>query len=1507
MQPTTRATATTLTRYPPLKGSSLLWSRGRTRVKRFCSLCWALQSGSVAVADARAIRQRISTQPYSRSCSFSSPVSLASSRMVLRTRERAGGLSSGALLSPLHIRTSARKGSVGSAVLPPRWADGTFDCSFRDAEARELSFYACSNAKTAAFLTGSSATAVATLAVGLTDAEVAYFEAAHAYCTGGIVRISPGRDPSVPIAIQSVAQFVAGDNDCEVITSFVPVGTQMVQLFDMNRQTAGDSIVHVVALLKDSNDVGGNTNEVAAREMQAPNVQIIELVEQLLRQPKDQKTDLTSGDQGGGDVDGNSQDYRSTEHAREASQPYDQVSTRIIPQLMGSRRLEETSTCTMPVPCPSPGPTSAPSPMPSYSLWPTPLPTPATTTLPTSVPSAAASASPRPTSLPTRAPLLAPTPTLTLPISAVECEDLVVTTTRVMDTDSAPFGFNFTSLSVAVNATLRVVGSNPLLINVAFFVDINGTIDVSGGKGGNSAGDDMSAGGGAGGGAVRIRGSTIRIGTAGAILADGGEGGWAGGSGQSFFAGYSPDDEGCWEASCGKGCTETVCGDDSPDDEVFGDDYYGRRVLLSLPGDDAGGVGVAGGYDGGAGVTSTQTGLAGLGPGASEGGSYHSGVPPGAGGAGHAFAGHDGFDLHSGVPSPGGPAYGDAALTALQGGSGAGGGANDPDNEEGAGGGGSGGTIHLIADKLQLEGTLSAVGGLGGLDDYYYTAGDRECCNNGGPGSVGRVRLDYNVLAQGSSANISPNVGFTSDDPSPSYGCMTARPTVSSAPTMTLAPTPLPTPFPTAMPTLAPTPLASLFDIGCSFEDGWCGWAASSDSNSWYDWRIGGPWGTSSSGTGPSADHTTGGGYYAYTEASGTYGIPHRLESPWFSGAAVVIQFYYSMYGYSMGTLQLDTFGDAPVADESDDGPLCPETCFGSSCEGWVQSYQESSSAENTCALFESYGCDCSGCPSCSGTWTTQWSLTGNQGYGWKLATIYVGSEVSRVRFVGTTGSSYESDMAVDDIAITLWIEAPTASPTSTLVPTPIPTPPPTPSPTTSPLPTPVPTTAAPTSAPTATPTITAACDAVEIASEDWWIMASTSNEVASVTTYDDYELSFEMYVNGKASGCMDGIIRTPWDDEFEFDYAVGQCSGSILRIGDSKGQRFPGVWFDDNSFKFTVSQSHSYCADCCCHYGVDSVDAGIVQGGAYNVTIRVRSDVLRLYVDGALLSTEAGSGTYSAATQSVYVGDPWYGAADVELRHIRYTYFSDVCAPTPVPTPVPTPSPSRTPVVSVSLVMSGLQCTDFNATVYRLALGSVVPNATFSDATCDDVTSSSISVMNEMTVPLVVVSANGAANAFDYANTVLNQTVSEGTLTAAIASFANELGQRRRLNTGGMSAASVESVSLNTFAPSPAPSTATQAPSPTVTTTEVRSFAELSQAIFQASRAEVLVVIDVLADIAVTADTYVGTAVTIRSSVGAVLSGGGSTGLIYVETAGTLVVGNITLRDGYSTGVSIM
>ena len=291
----------------------------------------------------------------------------------------------------------------------------------------------------------------------------------------------------------------------------------------------------------------------------------------------------------------------------------------------------------------------------------------------------------------------------------------------ILDTDAFPSGFNYSSLVVAAGATLRANGSNPLVISVRGVADIQGTIDVSGGKGGNSAGDHMSAAGGAGGGALKIVAAQITIGASGSVHADGGDGGDAGGPGQGHAS-----------------------------------------ASWFTVGDGAPGAGVAGGHDGGAGAGSGSAGNAGNGPGASPGGDYSSGVPPGAGGAGHALAGASGFGEYSGLTPAGGPAYGDTELSdGLQGGSGAGGGANDPDNEEGAGGGGSGGTIFLVAGVLQIEGNLSAAGGLGGRDDYQYTEGDdRECCNNGGPGSVGRIRLDYETLSQAAGASVTPAPGF---------------------------------------------------------------------------------------------------------------------------------------------------------------------------------------------------------------------------------------------------------------------------------------------------------------------------------------------------------------------------------------------------------------------------------------------------------------------------------------------------------------------------------------------------------------------------------------------------------------------------------------------------------------------------------------------------------------------------------------------------------------------------
>jgi subtilisin family serine protease/chitodextrinase len=128
--------------------------------------------------------------------------------------------------------------------------------------------------------------------------------------------------------------------------------------------------------------------------------------------------------------------------------------------------------------------------------------------------------------------------------------------------------------------------------------------------------------------------------------------------------------------------------------------------------------------------------------------------------------------------------------------------------------------------------------------------------------------------------------------------------------------------------------------------------------------------GTPSSSTGPSSADE--GSYYMYVESSSP-NYPSKVAtfiSPCFdlsSQSAATFNFAYHMYGANMGSL---------VLQASTDGS----------------------------------------------SWTTLWSKSGDQGNSWYNEAIslnaYVGTSVE-LRFVATTGNSYRSDMAIDDISVT--------------------------------------------------------------------------------------------------------------------------------------------------------------------------------------------------------------------------------------------------------------------------------------------------------------------------------------------------------------------------------------------------------------------------------------------------------------------------------------------------------
>ena len=161
----------------------------------------------------------------------------------------------------------------------------------------------------------------------------------------------------------------------------------------------------------------------------------------------------------------------------------------------------------------------------------------------------------------------------------------------------------------------------------------------------------------------------------------------------------------------------------------------------------------------------------------------------------------------------------------------------------------------------------------------------------------------------------------------------------------------------------------SSFPYTESFENTLGAWTQASGDD--FNWTVlSGA--TPSSSTGPSSANS--GSYYVYMESSApNYSTKTAiLNSPCFnlSGqSSPQVSFKYHMYGAStMGNLKLEA---------STNGS----------------------------------------------TWTTVWSKAGNQGNSWQIATVslasYAGQSQLRLRFNGTTGTTWQGDMAVDAFSVT--------------------------------------------------------------------------------------------------------------------------------------------------------------------------------------------------------------------------------------------------------------------------------------------------------------------------------------------------------------------------------------------------------------------------------------------------------------------------------------------------------
>ncbi len=145
------------------------------------------------------------------------------------------------------------------------------------------------------------------------------------------------------------------------------------------------------------------------------------------------------------------------------------------------------------------------------------------------------------------------------------------------------------------------------------------------------------------------------------------------------------------------------------------------------------------------------------------------------------------------------------------------------------------------------------------------------------------------------------------------------------------------------------------------------GVALEQDTNDFADWYLT-QGSTSSINTGPDGDHTTGNGIYFYVESSNP-NFPNKVfivYTPRFDVSATpgkVLSFWYHMYGAAMGDLEI--------------------------------------------GMLDSTG------------YTALDTISGNQGNQWQLAYYPITATTPfKIKFKAITGSSYTSDIAIDDVMI---------------------------------------------------------------------------------------------------------------------------------------------------------------------------------------------------------------------------------------------------------------------------------------------------------------------------------------------------------------------------------------------------------------------------------------------------------------------------------------------------------
>ena len=125
-------------------------------------------------------------------------------------------------------------------------------------------------------------------------------------------------------------------------------------------------------------------------------------------------------------------------------------------------------------------------------------------------------------------------------------------------------------------------------------------------------------------------------------------------------------------------------------------------------------------------------------------------------------------------------------------------------------------------------------------------------------------------------------------------------------------------------------------------------------------------------------------------------------------------------------------------------------------------------------------------------------------------------------------------------------------------------------------------------------------------------VVASQSNQVATVDSLQNYKLTFTM--------------------ELASDWSITGSWQSVFHIGDVNGDRLPGIWFHPKHNRMHTWQSKSSSNT----YSLNSNLNIFAAGQTYEIKVIVENNQMTLYVDGVNRGTASGSATYAATDAAV-------------------------------------------------------------------------------------------------------------------------------------------------------------------------------------------------------------------------------------------------------------------------------